>query len=133
MKKIISLLMIAAMALTLLTSCGGKVNVPDDSVIIFAYEYGGASVLTNVAGVNAEVVVEALDGLEIVESAPNNDPNYNDGVYLMIEDDVFYLDLNGSNIVRVGKNGGYVEVEQFRFDAIIAIFEQLGSGVEFGK
>ena len=132
MKKIASLIILTAVLITTLCSCANKLSVSENDQMVLAYEYNGASILSNISGTSATVVKAALDGLEISHEAPK-DAKYVDGVYLMVGKTFFHLDLNGSNVVMIGDKEGYVEVEQFRYDAIIALYDQFGTNIEFGK
>ena len=103
--------MITAIALTLLTSCAGKVKIDPNAEVVLAYQYEGTSVTSTLTGINASLVINNLNGLEITDEAPK-DANYVDGVYFMI-----------------GDKEGYVELEHYRFDALMALFEQFGVSI----
>ena len=125
MKKIISLLLVTAAMLALLTSCTSKVEIEDGAEIALAYDYDGTSVTSTLSGINASLVVDNLNGREITKEAPEG-ANYVEGVYFMVGDEFYHIDLNGSPVLMIGDNEGYVELEQYRFDALISLFSQFG-------
>ena len=130
MKKIISLILVTATMLALLTSCASKVKIKDGAEVALAYDYDGTSVTSTLTGINATLVIDNLNGRKITKEAPEG-ANYNEGVYFMIEDEFYHIDLNGSPVFMVGDNEGYVEIEQFRFDAVISVFSQFGITFDF--
>ena len=120
--------MITAIALTLLTSCAGKVKIDPNAEVVLAYQYEGTSVTSTLTGNNASLVINNLNGLEITDEAPK-DANYVDGVYFMIGEEFYHVDLNGSAVLMIGDKEGYVELEHYRFDALMALFEQFGVSI----
>lgn len=132
MKKIILLLLTAV---TLLTSCASKVEIEENAVVVIAYQLDGTSVTSTLTGANASLVINNLNGLEIQKEAPKG-AEYAEGdeaVYFMVGDNFYHIDLNGSPVMMIGKNEGYVELEQFRYDAIIALYDQFGVTFDFNK
>ena len=125
MKKIISRIMIAVMALTLMTSCTSKVEIESDAIVVLVYEHNGTSVSSTLTGNNAALVINTLNGAEITDEAPEG-AEYVEGVYFMVGSEFFHVDLNGSPVFMIGDYEGYVEIEQFRFDAVIAQYQQFG-------
>ena len=135
MKKIILLLLTAVTLLALLTSCASKVEIEENAVVVIAYQLDGTSVTSTLTGANASLVINNLNGLEIQKEAPKG-AEYAEGdeaVYFMVGDNFYHIDLNGSPVMMIGKNEGYVELEQFRYDAIIALYDQFGVTFDFNK
>lgn len=132
MKKIISLILIAILALTLLTSCAGKVKIDPNAEISIVYDHEGTTVTSTLSGNNAALVINNLNGLEIEKDAPNGG-NYVDGVYFKVEETCYYIDLNGSPVLKIGEDVGYVELEEYRFTAITSLFKQFGVDLGFDK
>lgn len=124
MKKIISLLMITAITLTLLTACASKVKIKDTDTVSIAYNHDETKVSSTLTGNNASLVIDNLSGLEITDKAPEG-ANYVEGVYFKVGEQFFYVDLGGSAVLKVDDKG-YVELEHYRFHALVALFEQFG-------
>ena len=125
MKKIILVLLIAVMVLTQLTSCAKTVKIPADAEVALAYQLDGTSVTSSIAGNNAALLIDNLNGRKISNEAPEG-AEYVDTVYFMVGDDFYHVDLNGAPVFRINKGEGYVEIEQYRFDAIVSLFTQYG-------
>ena len=124
MKKLISLLIITTLALTLLTSCGGKVKVDSEATVSISYKYDGTNISSVLAGNSASLVIDNLNGMKLTKDAPEG-AVYAEGVYFQVGEQFFYLDMNGSSVIKVD-NKGYVELEHYRYDAIASLFEQYG-------
>jgi len=122
--------MITAITLALLTSCAGKVKIEDGAEVVLAYQYEGTSVTSTLTGNSAALVINNLNGQKITKEAPK-DAEYVEGVYFMVGKQFYHVDLNGSPVFMIGDNEGYVEIDQFRFDAIISLFSQYGVGLSF--
>ena len=127
MKKLISLLIITTLTLTLLTSCGGKVKVDSDATVAISYDYEGTSISSTLTGNSKSLVIDNLNGMKLTKDAPEG-ANYVDGVYFKVGEQFFYIDMNGSSVIKVGDKG-YVELEHYRYHALTALFEQYGVSV----
>jgi hypothetical protein len=125
MKKIISLLLVIAAMLAVLTSCASKVKIKDGVEVALAYDHDGTTVTSTLTGINASLVIDNLNGRKITKEAPEG-ANYVEGVYFMVDDQFYHVDLNGSPVFMIGDKEGYVELEQYRFDALVSLFSQFG-------
>ena len=126
MKKITAAIICIATVLLCLASCTqSKVDIEVGSDIFISYVYSGTNVTATVTGNAVNTITDNFNGRTIEKEAPK-DALYVEGVYFEAEGVKYYFDMNGSSVFMIGDKEGYVDVEQFRLEAVRSVFQPYG-------
>ena len=124
MKRFIAIILLAA-TLLFAAACGTqKVDVSGANVVTVNYDHDGTKVNSDVTDSTAYVIINNVNGKEIKKDAPDGS-EYHDGIYFEINDIRFYIDVNGSNFLKVDDKG-YIEIEDFKLEAMMTVYSQYG-------
>ena len=127
MKKIIAVILLLSTLLLAVACSSGKVDVTGVNIVVVNYDFEGTKVNANVTDSSAAIVINNVNGKKITKDAPDG-AEYNDGIYFEINKIRFYIDVNGGNFLKVDDRG-YIEIEDFKLDAMAQVFNQYGVSV----